>query len=87
MSAPEVVIEHEPVVTAWTSGGRVHLTVALLESLDSHELEAVLAHELAHLAHRDAAVMDVATAPSRLLLGGVAVCRHPERFLSEPERP
>lgn len=84
MPVPPVVVENEPLATAWTSGGRVHLTVALLESLDSSELEAVLAHELAHLAHNDAAVMDIATSPSRLLLSGVAACRDPGRVLPEP---
>ncbi|MDA2803767.1 M48 family metalloprotease [Nocardiopsis suaedae] len=37
-------------------GGRgpaVHLTTALLERLDNDQLEAVLAHEYAHIAHRD----------------------------------
>ncbi|WP_017540002.1 M48 family metalloprotease [Nocardiopsis halophila] len=37
-------------------GGRgpaVHLTSALLERLDNDRLEAVLAHEYAHIAHRD----------------------------------
>ena len=84
MPVPPVVIENEPLATAWTAGGRVHLTVALLESLGSGELEAVLAHELAHLAHNDAAVMDIATSPSRLLLSGVAACRDPGLVLPEP---
>ena len=42
---------------------------AAFQAADESELEAVLAHELAHLAHRDAAVMDVCSAPSRVLLG------------------
>ena len=46
----------------------MHVTTPLLRRLDESELEAVLAHELAHLAHRDAAVMDVCSAPSRVLL-------------------
>ena len=45
--------------------GRLHVTATLLEKLDATEVEAVLEHELAHIGHRDAAVMDVATAPSR----------------------
>ena len=44
------------------------MTTPLLRRLDESELETVLAHELAHLAHRDAAVMDVCSAPSRVLL-------------------
>jgi heat shock protein HtpX len=42
------------------------VTSGLLESLDDAELEAVLAHELAHIANRDAFVMTIAAAPSML---------------------
>ena len=65
---PEVVVEHDVVATAWTAGGRIHVTSPLLELLDDRELEAVLAHEVAHLARRDVAVMEICSAPSRLLL-------------------
>jgi heat shock protein HtpX len=70
---PELVVHPDFVANAWTSGGRIHLTWPLLKLLDESELEAVLAHELAHLAHRDAAVMDVCSAPSRTLLGFVGL--------------
>ncbi|SEH13215.1 heat shock protein HtpX [Natronorubrum sediminis] len=40
--------------------GRVVVTSSLLESLSDEELEAVLAHELAHLKNRDANLMTVA---------------------------
>ncbi|MFE3461409.1 M48 family metalloprotease [Nocardiopsis aegyptia] len=39
----------------------VYLSRGLLERLDNQELEAVLAHELAHLAHRDQRVLTFAT--------------------------
>jgi heat shock protein HtpX len=65
---PELVVEADAEANAWTTRGRIHLTRRLLRRLDESELEAVLAHELAHLAHRDAAVMDVCSAPSRVLL-------------------
>jgi heat shock protein HtpX len=68
MRVPELVVESGAVASAWTSGGRIHVTRAVLELLDDAELEAVLAHELAHLAHRDAAEMEICSAPSRLLL-------------------
>jgi heat shock protein HtpX len=67
--APALEVEPGPVATAWTTGGRIHITRRTLELLDDREVEAVLAHEVAHLAHRDAALMDVCAAPSRLLLG------------------
>jgi heat shock protein HtpX len=65
---PPLVVEWDAVPNAWTTGGRIHLTTRLLTLLDHSELEAVLAHELAHLGHRDAALMDVCSAPSRVLL-------------------
>jgi heat shock protein HtpX len=68
MPVPEVVVEHAVVANAWTAKGRIHLTSPLLDLLDERELEAVLAHEVAHLARRDAAVMEICSAPSRLLL-------------------
>lgn len=69
--APELVVEGGGLASAWTAGGRIHLTTALLDLLEEAELEAVLAHELAHLARRDAAVMEVCSAPARFLLGFV----------------
>jgi len=69
MAVPDLVIEHDLVANAWTARGRIHLTSPLVERLDRHELEAVIAHEVAHLARRDAAVMELCSAPSRALLG------------------
>ncbi|NGM68311.1 M48 family metalloprotease [Natronolimnobius sp. AArcel1] len=42
------------------SGGTIVVTTGLLETLTDDELEAVLAHELAHLENRDASLMTVA---------------------------
>ena len=36
-------------------------TTGLLRRLEPHELEGVLAHELSHVAHRDVAVMTIAS--------------------------
>jgi heat shock protein HtpX len=65
---PPLVVEPGPEANAWTTRGRIHVTTPLLLLLERSEVEAVLAHELAHLANRDAAVMDVCSAPSRVLL-------------------
>jgi heat shock protein HtpX len=65
---PELIVEADAEANAWTTRGRIHVTTRLLNRLGEAELEAVLAHEIAHLAHRDAAVMDVCSAPSRVLL-------------------
>ncbi len=68
MAVPELLEEPSAIPNAWTSGGRIHVTTALLLLLDRHELEAVLAHEVAHLARRDAAVNEICSAPSNVLL-------------------
>jgi heat shock protein HtpX len=68
MPVPELVVAPGP-ANAWTAGGRIHVTARLLKLLDDAELEAVLAHEVAHLARRDAAVMEICSAPSRVMLG------------------
>jgi len=68
LPVPELVVEADAVANAWTAGGRIHVTTALVRLLDHRELEGVLAHEVAHLARRDAAVMEICSAPSRVLL-------------------
>jgi heat shock protein HtpX len=72
---PEVVLNHEEHPNSWVVSlgrgrARLHVTKALLERLDAHQLEAVIAHELAHVAHRDATVMTIVGGPAAVLLGG-----------------
>jgi heat shock protein HtpX len=72
---PRIAIEDERQPNSWiVSLGkgrtRLHLTQGLLDRLEPHELEAVIAHELAHVAHRDATVMTVVGGPGAVLLGG-----------------
>jgi heat shock protein HtpX len=72
---PEIVVEPEATPNSWVVGTRargyrLHLTQGLLDRLDSHELEAVIGHELAHIANHDAAVMTVVGGPGAVLLGG-----------------
>jgi heat shock protein HtpX len=72
---PEIVVEDEREPNSWLVGlrrgrSRLHVTRGLLELLEPTELEAVVAHELAHLAHRDAAVMTAVGGPGAVLLGG-----------------
>jgi heat shock protein HtpX len=76
---PAIVLDRERMPNSWiegtTRGGfRLHLTEGLLDLLEPSELEAVIAHELAHVANRDAAVMTVVGGPGEALLsGGVRV--------------
>jgi heat shock protein HtpX len=72
---PEVVVHDERQANSWIvdplgGGPRLHVTRGLLDLLDPVELEAVVAHELCHVAHRDAAVMTVVGMPVAVLQHG-----------------
>ncbi|WP_028059954.1 M48 family metalloprotease [Candidatus Solirubrobacter pratensis] len=72
---PAIVVEPQRVPNSWVvgtgaGGYRLHLTEGLIDRLDRHELEAVIGHELAHVANHDAAVMTVVGGPGAALLGG-----------------
>jgi heat shock protein HtpX len=76
---PAIVLDSRSMPNSWVEGTRrggyrLHLTQGLLDLLEPRELEAVIAHELAHVANRDAAVMTVVGGPGEALLaGGVRV--------------
>lgn len=66
---PDVAVVDSRVPTAYTAGrssATVTVTTALLDRLGDDELEAVVAHELAHVHNRDALVVAVASAPARV---------------------
>ena len=72
---PEVVLEGRREPNSWVidlpgRAPRVHLTRGLVDILMPAELEAVVAHELAHVAHRDATVMSVVGLPGAVLVDG-----------------
>jgi heat shock protein HtpX len=79
---PRIVVEPEAQPNSWVlSTGRdrtsLHLTRGLLDRLEPAQLEAVIAHELAHVAHHDATVMTLVGGPGAALLGGGAkIMRH-----------
>lgn len=63
---PKVAIIKSSVPNAFATGrspsaAAVAVTTGLMESLDRPELEAVLAHELAHIKNRDVAVITIAS--------------------------
>jgi heat shock protein HtpX len=80
MPLPRVGLVSTDVPNAFSAGrspksAMIVVTSGLLERLDDEELEAVLAHELAHVANRDAFVMTIAAAPAmigRKLIWGLA---------------
>jgi heat shock protein HtpX len=79
LAKPAIVLERLALPNSWVEGTkrggfRLHLTQGLLDTLEPREVEAVIAHELAHVANRDAAVMTVVGGPGEALLaGGVRV--------------
>lgn len=66
MPKPRVAIADSDVPNAFATGRNqknsvVCVTTGLLRRLDAAELEGVLAHEMSHVAHRDVAVMTIAS--------------------------
>ncbi len=66
MPKPRVGVSHVQMPNAFATGRNpkhsvVVITEGIRQRLDDEELEAVLAHELSHVAHRDVAVMTVAS--------------------------
>lgn len=65
IAKPTVAVIDSPAPNAFATGGlrsghTVAVTTGLLDTLDDEELDAVLAHELAHVRNRDATVMSIA---------------------------
>ena len=65
LAKPTVAVVDSPAPNAFATGGlrsgqTVAVTTGLLDTLDDDELDAVLAHELAHVRNRDATVMSIA---------------------------
>jgi heat shock protein HtpX len=66
MPKPVVAVANNDMPNAFATGRNqkhavVCVTTGLLRRLDEPEIEAVLAHELSHVAHRDVAVMTIAS--------------------------
>ena len=77
---PDVVLSRQRQPNSWVihlphHRPRLYLTTALRDLLTIDELQAVLGHELAHIANRDALVMSVVGMPGSVMLrasgGGV----------------
>ena len=71
MPKPRVAVATSDVPNAFATGRSpkaavVCVTTGIMSRLDEPELEAVLAHELSHVAHRDVAVMTIAASVGML---------------------
>ncbi len=65
MAMPQLQIMESPVLNAFASGiddksYRITLTRGIVEALDEEALEAVIAHELSHIRHKDVRLLIVA---------------------------
>ena len=70
---PELVLSDQAQPNSWMThlpgrAPRLYLIRGLREALTLDELQAVLGHELAHIANRDALVMTTAGAPAAMML-------------------
>jgi heat shock protein HtpX len=78
LPVPRLLVVHSREANAFTVGlsprtSSVVVTAQLCQRLDHDELDAVIAHELSHIANRDAALMTVAAVPrtiGHLLISG-----------------
>jgi heat shock protein HtpX len=73
---PRVCVNRHRLAQSWTlavpwRAPRVYVTTGLLDALDDREPAAVVAHELSHIAQRDALVMTIAAAPGIWVLQGL----------------
>jgi len=78
MRAPKLVFEDEEAALSWTTAWpwqqpAIHITRGLVYACEPPELEAILAHELSHIANRDAWVMPMLAGPPTWILGGIRV--------------
>lgn len=78
---PRLVVHEESYANSWIRGltpsrSTLHLSARLLELLDAHQLEAVIAHELSHIGQKDAALMSAIGSPVAAMLDGAGFYFH-----------
>jgi heat shock protein HtpX len=78
---PRIAVHDRPYANSWVTGltakrTTLHLTSRLIELLDAHQLEAVIAHELSHVGQRDSRLMSAVGAPVAAMLDGAGVYFH-----------
>jgi heat shock protein HtpX len=77
---PKTAVIPDAAPLSWTASplGRpptIHVTTGLLDRLEDRELEAVVAHELGHIVHRDAVVVTLLAGPPAAFFEALAEIR------------
>ena len=75
---PKIVLRDERYANSWVTGltnrrTTLHLTTRLVELLNEAELQAVIAHELAHIGQKDSPLMSAIGAPLAAMLDGAGL--------------
>ncbi len=78
MPVPRLVVLDDDAPLSWTTSRpwqrpTLHVTTGLLDVCDASELEAILAHELSHVANRDVWAMTLLAGPPSWILDGIRV--------------
>jgi heat shock protein HtpX len=81
LTKPKIVLHNKRYANNWITGltsGRttLHLTSRIVELLNEHQLEAVIAHELSHLGQKDSTLMSAVGAPVAAMLDGAGLYFH-----------
>jgi heat shock protein HtpX len=81
LAKPKIVLHTKPYANSWITGltssrTTLHLTLRLVERLDGHQLEAVIAHELSHVGQKDSTLMSAVGAPVAAMLDGASLYFH-----------
>ena len=86
---PDVRVVDDPTPSCYTVGrftdATIVVTTGLVETLDEAELEAVLAHEVAHVANRDVTLMTLTTLFLEFADRGYHAARLVRRAIHDPE--
>ncbi|GAA1521553.1 zinc metalloprotease HtpX [Sphaerisporangium rubeum] len=89
VTRPRVAVSPDPVPNAFTLGrSERHTTIVvtqgLLDLLEPDELSTALAHEVAHIRHRDVAIMTLASSLAIAMTWGARIARDFVRRNSKP---
>jgi heat shock protein HtpX len=81
LPTPEIRVWRGLPPLSWTTqlpfgSPRVHVSEAMVQQTDERGLEAVLAHELAHIANGDARIMTLLAGPAMAMLTAFWTLRH-----------